>query len=475
MPSLFDSRRLAAIWQVSLPWLAATVGILPFLLLSAYSYPSADDWYMAADTMEKGFLQANVDYYMHTTGRFFSSAFLFMHPMLLSFGAFKCYSLALVIGLVGCTRWAVGSWFPAASSIWKWTAALTLVVAFLWGMATPAQGFYWGTGSAGYTQSALFSLAIAGLFGRRSLDITWRPHFAVLLLASLLAIAATGCTEVAMALLLLHVVAWNALYFWINRRISRPLAILLLATIFGAVLVVISPGNALRSAVYSNGVNHVLPAAVALALKLGIKQVLLWLVFVPFALLSLVAIIAWPADAPVSRQRGWELVILAISLMACTIFGAYFLGTWCMGASIPMRGVNLVLLFFFIDWLVLLAGLVALLRTTAVELPRPGLVLSLGLVCVLLATLASTPNNIKTAWRDLLSGDAARYSAELTKRHELLRSTLEQDVLVPPLKSRPKTLFFNDLTPDPTNWRNTGCARFFHKRSIALTPPPTKP
>jgi len=475
MPSLFDSRRLATIWQVSLPWLAAAVGVLPFLLLSAYAYPSADDWHLAADTMEKGFLQSNVDYYTRTTGRFFSSAFLFMNPMLLSFGAFKCYSLSLFVGLVLCTRWAVGAWFPAASNAWKWTAALTLVVVFLWGMATPVQGFYWGTGSAGYTQSALFSLAIAGLFGRRSLNPAWRPHPAVLVLASLLAVATTGCTEVAMALLLLHVAAWNALYFWINRRISRPLAILLLATILGAVLVVLSPGNALRSEYYSNGVKHVLPAAVALALKLGIKQVLLWLVFVPFVLLSFVAVVAWPEDAPVSRQRCWELIATALALMACTVFGAYFLGTWCMGTCIPMRGVNLVLFFFIIDWLALLAGLVALLRTAAVELPRPGLVFSLGLVCILLVSFASTPNNVKTAWRDLLSGDAARYSAELTKRHELLLSTREQDVLVPPLQSRPKTLFFNDLTPDPANWRNTGCARFFRKRSVAITTPSSQP
>jgi hypothetical protein len=42
--------------------------------------------------------------------------------------------------------------------------------------------------------------------------------------------------------------------------------------------------------------------------------------------------------------------------------------------------------------------------------------------------------------------------------------------VVPALTARPATIFFNDLTPDPTNWRNTGCARFFRKHSIALKP-----
>ncbi len=461
-----SSRPLIGVWVV----LLVLLGVFPFVLLGIYAHPSADDWYMAADSVEKGFWKANLDYYRGATGRFLSSAFLFMNPILISFGAFKCYSVCLVLGLVACARWAVGAWFPQMSGIWKWAAALSGMTLYLWGMASPAQGFYWGTGSAGYTLPALMTLAIAALTGRQSLEPGWKPSATVLVLSAMLAVAATGCTEVAMALLLLHVLALNALVVWRNRCVSRPLAVLLLAILIGAAIVMLAPGNATRSSLYSNGVNHVLPAAVALALKLGVRQVGGWLVYLPFVPFSLLAISAWPlASSGGERQRAVELIILAFVLMVSGVFGALFLGTWSMGAALPLRAVNLMLFFFIIDWIVLLAGLVALVRSLELRLPHSRLLCAVAILPLLAAAAFSSGNNVKDAWRDLVGGAAARYDEESSRRHTFIRTYKDADVVVPPLTARPVTIFFNDLTPDPANWRNTGCARFFRKRSVALS------
>lgn len=457
--------------------LLALVGVLPFVLLGLHAHPSADDWYMAADTLEKGFVKANVDYYNGTTGRFTSSAFLFMNPIILSFGAFKCYSVCLVLSLVLAARWAVSSWFPGQSSAWKWAAALLGVTLLLWGMASTAQGFYWGTGSSGYTLPAVIALVIAALTGRRSLEPGWKPSVVVVALMGLLAVVATGCTEVAMALLLLHALGWNALFVWRNRRVSKPLAVLLLAIGVGAALVMLSPGNANRSSLYSNGVNHVLPAALMLTLKLGVKHVGSWLVHVPFVPFSLIALCAWPAARMVPRKQAVELIVLALLLMAGGVFGAFFLGAWSMGAALPLRAVNLILFFFIIDWFVLLAGLVGLLRSLELRLPQSRVLFSLGLVLAIGMAVVFPGNNVRNAWRDLVGGEAARYDQESTMRHATLRAASpDAAVRVPALTARPSTLFFNDLTPDPTDWRNTGCARFFRKHSVAVTSPaPTHP
>lgn len=182
----------------------ALVGVLPFVLLSMYAHPSADDWYMAADTLEKGFWRANVDYYLGLTGRFFSSALLFMNPIMLSFTWFKVYSMLLVLALPVSMRWAAGAWFPEAGRTWHWLLAVMSCVLFLWGMASPAQGFYWGTGSVGYTLPCVLSLVLAGLLGCSCLSLDWKPGRGRLIAAMLLALAITGCSEVAMALLLAH-------------------------------------------------------------------------------------------------------------------------------------------------------------------------------------------------------------------------------------------------------------------------------
>ena len=466
MTSLRDaaSSRLPGVLAV----LFAVVGVLPFVLLGMHAHPSADDWYMAADTLEKGFVKANVDYYNTTTGRFTSSAFLFMNPILLSFGAFKCYSVCLVLGLVASARWAVGAWFSDQSRSWKWAAALLGVTLFLWGMASTAQGFYWGTGSSGYMLPAVISLVMAALVGRRSLEPAWRPSVMRLVIIGLLAVLATGCTEVAMALLLLHALAWNALFLWRNRSLSKPLAVMLLAIVLGVALVMLSPGNANRSSLYSNGVNHVLPASLALTLKLGVQHIGSWLVHVPFVPFSLIALSAWPVSWIVSRKQSLELIVLALLLMAGGVFGAFFLGAWSMGAALPLRAVNLILFFFIIDWWVLLAGLAGLLRSLDLRLPRPRVLFSVGVFLLLGMAVVFPANNVRNAWRDLVSGEALRYDLQSSWRHEYIRSSTEAEVRVPPLIARPSTLFFNDLTPDPTDWRNTGCARFFHKHSVSF-------
>jgi hypothetical protein len=103
-------------------------------------------------------------------------------------------------------------------------------------------------------------------------------------------------------------------------------------------------------------------------------------------------------------------------------------------------------------------------------IPRPGLALSLGAFVIFVSWALVSTNNVKTAWRDLISGDAAGYDRESEARHAMIRASSEPDMLVPALRARPRTLFFNDLTTDPTNWRNTGCARFFRKRSLAVKP-----
>lgn len=462
-----DSRWL---WPGVAAGVLALLGVLPFALLSLFAHPSADDWYMAADTLEKGFWRSNVDFYFGLTGRYFSSALLFANPIQLSFDAFKACSLALVLGLVLSARFAIGSWFPETSKAWRWLLALLVSVLFFWAMASPAQGLYWGTGSFGYTLPGVLSLCVAGLLGRDCLSPGQRA--APLLLAGLvlLPLAITGCTEVAMAMLFAHVVVLNALFFWRHRRVSPLLLVLLLSTGLGVAFVILAPGNANREAWYHNDVHHQFVPALLMAVKLGLRQAAIWLCFMPFFLFALVVMALWPRQFQLSRRHAWEMVIVSCLLMAATVVGGFFMGTWSMGSAIPLRAVNLVLLFFILDWLVLLAGLVALLRSHAVEIPRAAPVLVVAVFLIFGAALAGSANNVKTAWRDLISGDAARFDRESAQRHAMIRASQQPDVLVPVLQTTPKSLFFNDLKPDPANWRNTGCARFFRKHSLGLLP-----
>lgn len=455
-------------WPAWLLACVAALGVLPFVLLSAFAHPSADDWYMASFILEKGFWKANVDFYFGITGRYFSSALLIVNPIHISFWAFKCYCAALVLGLVVSARWAIGAWFVEAASGWRWMLTVFVLVLFFWGMPSPAQGLYWGTGSMGYTLPCVLAFCLAAVLRRECLDSAWRPSAARCVGLCLLALAIVGSTEVAMALLLAHVVALNVLFLWRHRKISRPLFLLLVVTLLGVLVVVLAPGNANRQTWYANEVHHKLVPALLMAAKLAVRQAGVWLVFVPVFLFSLVMLMAWPQAMRPSVKVAWELVLVAVVLMAGTLLGGFFLGTWSMGAVVPLRAVNLQLLFFLVDWVILLAGIVGLLRSDWLPAGSPGAVFQVCALLIFLGGVAGVDNNIKTAWVDLLGGGASRFDHENAQRHAAIRSSPTPDVVVPALKARPKTLFFNDLTTDPTNWRNTGCASFFRKHSVTL-------
>jgi hypothetical protein len=53
--------------------------------------------------------------------------------------------------------------------------------------------------------------------------------------------------------------------------------------------------------------------------------------------------------------------------------------------------------------------------------------------------------------------------------YALIQEAKSDEVTLPPLRVKPVSLFFNDLKPDPMDWRNAGMAEFYHKKAIHLS------
>lgn len=454
-------------WQQRLLVLFCLFCLLPFVLLAIYAHPSADDWYMAGDTQDLGYWQANANFYKFMTGRFASSALLYLHPMLWSFTAFKVACMILVLSVAPSLRWAVGAWFPEASTAWKWQTALVITTLYLWGMASTAQGLYWGTGAADYTLPAVLYACLAGILGRSCLAPDWKPSKARLISAMLVGFFITGCTEVAMALLFMHVVALNGVFLFLNRRVSRPLLALLIAVCLGITIVMMSPGNSHRSSLYSNDIQHALLPSLLFSLKMGAIRLAGWFTLTPLLLLSLLFLSGSVPGLALPRTRAWQLVGVVLLLLAGTLVGGFFIGAWSMGKTIPPRAINLLGWFFLLDWFVFLTAVSSLLRHHQMTVP----VLNPAAFALIFLTLTASlrgPGNVKIAWKDLLSGAAAAFDRENNARNKLIRESPEADMVLEPLKSRPRSLCFCDLTTDPTFWRNTSCAQFFHKKSLRI-------
>jgi hypothetical protein len=74
------------------------------------------------------------------------------------------------------------------------------------------------------------------------------------------------------------------------------------------------------------------------------------------------------------------------------------------------------------------------------------------------------------AYQDWLSGAAARYDKQLTRRYSYLldQEWSGNDPVVPPLTDPPTTLLFGDITPSEYDWSNQAYAEFFGKKKVTI-------
>jgi hypothetical protein len=72
-----------------------------------------------------------------------------------------------------------------------------------------------------------------------------------------------------------------------------------------------------------------------------------------------------------------------------------------------------------------------------------------------------------SAVESLSSGSAADYDAQARRRIQLLQSD-EPAIALPAYTAKPYLLFFEDIEPDPSNWKNVVMAKYYKKDAIWL-------
>lgn len=98
---------------------------------------------------------------------------------------------------------------------------------------------------------------------------------------------------------------------------------------------------------------------------------------------------------------------------------------------------------------------------------RYGIVCAILLVSVALSFVRSS--NVKMMYTDLLKGKAAAFDKEMYQRYALIKSSQEAILYLPPVRSKPMTIFLDDdIKTDPTHWWNKCTAGYFGKEAIYM-------
>ncbi len=433
--------------------------ILPFWVLSAFNQPSADDFVYAVTYLKDGFFTAQYNWYVGWSGRYVASALLSLSPVSFhSFTGYKLQSFLLILLLLYALYYTVGHLFEKESKRHRLTISMFVLFIYLYQMPKIVSGFYWGAGAITYQLGNVFFLFMSGsivaYLKRKDKKYAITSFIALFLL--------TGSNETLMLLsdILLFISAFFFYIYGKKFRISRLrkqpyLALLLFAAIVFSLFVVLAPGNDVRLGLLPN--SHKLSAFhdTLLSAQKFVAQWILPVGVFSILMLGLLRKSDIAQNALFILHPLWAFLIVLV-----VTYAGFFPAHWSMGVPPPARTVNTIYFFFILTWLYFIVSLYHYYK----GIDMPGY--TYYLLTLAMIGFFFFPNNIQTAYRDWLHGDARAYNAQFNTRYTRIKqqTTVPQNkdtIRVLPLKIMPKTLYFNDLSVKPKDWRNKAYATYF--------------
>lgn len=456
--------------------------LLPFLCLTLYAHSFLDDFLLPQLMRERGLWTQLRDIYFSYSGKYSAHLSMGLHP--LAWGgveAVKPFVLGFLVFFAGCFLFAGHALLQGGALPWptRFASGSLVLALFLLLLGSPSEAFYWVTSALMYMGGAACSLLLLGVVAHLQ-----RPHALLKQriwwsTAFVLAFVMPGFSEVISCFVLaLGIVLLPAIR---RREVNRKWLLLLGIAVVGAAIATLAPGNFLRQ--QEKGVEHLSlvrtlgMASVALVYTVlnwaGNGLLLLLTLLVLPALQRFVQVPTLPLTMLVKRPWRWPLWLL-LGLFICYIFG--FLA---IDSPMPSRARNLMLVFFVSSWFMSVLGYLAYRQQTS-QPPLPSVPGYARTVLVALVLLLSTSdhntkllhdhigtptNSVLQAYRDWLSGDASQYDREEEARYTLLRQG-GSSVELPPLSVKPSTIFWWDISSNPTLWGNQAYATFFKKKAV---------
>lgn len=399
------------------------LSLTPYLLLTAFTHPAYDDYTWAVLFLTRGFFQTQAQLYKTYIGRYFSTALVTINPV--SFGSVQAYKAVtfLIVLLTGA------SIFAFVTAVLKRHVSLLdklIVSAFLWGLFSNqapdiTEAYFWVTSDLVYQVGGILTLSFFALMlqtdSSSGLRVILETFAACFLIAAIV-----GCNEASMLVLDLLIFVIT-LTVWIRKsdRRSQWTLFLIVAAICSLV-VVLAPGNAIRSHAYPNGRRFFF--SMGMSVLQEARFLLTWLTNGAFILATLLFI---PAASIIGerielmkRIRVHPAVSTAVLLLL--VYLGFFPAYWGMGTMGQHRTVNTVYFLFIIGWFICLAGWVNYFRAKYgwVSPPLPRFCYFIGLPLIFLSLCFT--NNTREAISDLTSLRAYRYEQQARSRDEWFRS-----------------------------------------------------
>lgn len=441
-------------------WLLV-LSILPYLLLSFFVHPIADDYTSAIGTQTQGFWNSQVIGYETWSGRYFATFLLALVPIAWNnFLLYKLASLFVIIwvyfGFLESTK-ILCSRLKATEQIFIATLVFSL---FLNNLISSSQALYWYTGAMTY----LFPLPIALISIAILLTRTIRTRALIFLTVS--SFIMIGSNETLMLLWDLFLLSVFIAEQIKTKKINVYILVIGILSFVFSLAVALAPGNSVRLENY----DHIgLASALAGSTLTGLQILLLSIK--PATIAVLLIAIPWllkNSDRISAKLRTRKaLAITFVSLIAestLTLFPGYF----SMGHLPPLRVLNPSMVFHDILFILLIFQLIALLparfQNRISSLNQYPLITS-----TIFAIALFSSGNHQHALTDLALR-APAYDQQMKYRYSYIaQHPDDKNLTVPKIIDPPTTIVADEISSDPTFWLNASYAKFFGLDSIRTT------
>lgn len=463
------------------------------LFLSSFVQFTADDFCHSLRVFHYGLFKSQIEFYFAWSGRYFSNFSVYASLALKSLLFARLYSAIMMLFFIYTI-------FRLFSAILKTEKKLLFFITFSFftvfvaGMPSLSEGLYWLTGSLTYTLPLLllphFLIDFYAIHQGKPL----RKHMPMILLALFVII---GSNEISM-LLVDMVLAANFIWLFYQKRVRKEFVLLLLFAIVFSLVVVVTPGNAIRSALFPDNyaVGRSILHSVGLTGALSfvwLLQPVLWLFVVFYLRLR----VSGKVHFVYNRYRFLLLFLVALLLMiGGTIFPTF------LTTNTPPPGRNLNMAYFFFLFLVIVLSelLVKVIVRYKWTIPSKIYVIASTVLVIWLilhlflsflyngfpekkgnsSFYAHHPieaarflfmtygrNNFADVFGDIVLGRIFVYDKQMAKRMKHLKACGDSDVCtVEKLKYYPRSILFRDIESDPKDWKNICYAEYYHVPAV---------
>ncbi|MHA4742554.1 DUF6056 family protein [Dyadobacter sp. MSC1_007] len=446
--------------------------LVPLLALSYYNHPSpADDFCYIFTVFKIGWFEAMKLYYTEWTGRYFGIFLNHTSPLLFhSIIGFKIIPVILLFGMVFALHSLFRHLTPTLSRMAHIGFAGVVFFLYILKMMSIVEAFYWMAAFVTYTVPNILTLLWIVLVLRWYRQDTQPAKIFVGVLAGFLIFAVIGSSETNLLIMVLLVGAWWVYRLLFNRKVDAFMVAMLLVTGASCYFYFASPGNTAR--IGGNPLGGNIPFSVISSFKKLAVLTYDWVFRTPLLFFSLAWMVVLSRLSDGARNYFsipvWYAVLLYIGVLAAQLFPSYY----GVGIEPTPRVINCVYFFFLIGWFYIIGVVFHYFKTRKINLvnfttARYAVVYVILIISIALSFVRST--NVRMIYTDLLRGKAAAFDKEMYSRYALLKNSKEDILYLPPIHSKPMSIYLDDdIKTDNNHWWNKCTAGYFGKKAIYM-------